>query len=263
MRSPLFRSSVSPRAATQPSTLQALNGLTRNLALMTIGGSMMLGGILLIGLWRQGDQFLGNVLGWLRPAPPVPQVDVRSVVVKQVQEASELTTAVFTMEAVVPTQQQANWVGLTIGTTKLLYVAHGQVRAGVDLSQIQPQDIQAQGDQLTIRLPAPRILDNKIDITQSKVYDYNRGFLGLGPDVAPSLQTLAQEKALERIITAACQEGILNKANDRAKFVVSQLVKVPAYSNVTIQLTPPSECPTPVSTVAPPSATPPSTAPQP
>ncbi|NJN49328.1 MAG: DUF4230 domain-containing protein, partial [Alkalinema sp. RL_2_19] len=136
------------------------------------------------------------------------------------------------MEAVVPTQQNANLGGFVLGTTKLLYVAYGQVRAGVDLSQIQSTDIQANGDQLIVRLPAPKLLDSKIDVSRSNVYDYNRGFLGLGPDAAPTLQTLAQQKALERVVDAACKEGILQKANDRAKLVVSQLVKVPPYTTV-------------------------------
>jgi Protein of unknown function (DUF4230) len=143
---------------------------------------------------------------------------------------------------VVPTQQDANIAGFVVGSTKLLYLAYGQVRAGVDLSQIQATDIQAQGDRLIIRLPAPKLLDSKIDVSRSNVYDYNRGFLGLGPDAAPTLQTLAQQKALERITSAACNEGILQKANDRAKLVVSQLVKVPPYSTVTVELTPPVAC---------------------
>ncbi|MBE9028790.1 DUF4230 domain-containing protein [filamentous cyanobacterium LEGE 11480] len=207
-----------------------------------MGGSMMLGGIIFLGVWKTGDQFFSNLLGWFKQGNSTPQVDVRSVVVKQVQDASELTTAIFTMEAIVPTKQDANLGGFVLGTTKLLYVAYGQVRAGVDLSQIKPANIQVQGDQLNIQLPAPQLLDSKIDVSRSNVYDYNRGFLGLGPDAAPTLQTLAQKKALERIVDAACREGILQKANDRAKLVVSQLVKVPTAKTVTVQLTPPAAC---------------------
>jgi Protein of unknown function (DUF4230) len=214
----------------------------RGLSLIMIGGSMMLAALFLFGAWKSGDRFLASLMGWFGGAKPEPQVDVRSVVVKQVQEASELTTAVFTMEAVVPTQQDASLGGLVVGTTKLLYVAYGQVRAGVDLSQIQPTDVQATGTRLTIRLPAAKLLDRKIDVSRSNVYDYNRGFLGLGPDVAPTLQTLAQQQALEKIVTAACQEGILQRAGDRAKLVVGQLVKVPPYQEVIVEMTPPTEC---------------------
>ncbi len=230
------------RSETSRKPLSAFGSLLRGLGLITMGGSMMLGALLIVGIGQSGNAFLNSFRSWFGPAKSEPQVDVRSVVVKQIQDASELTTAVFTMEAVVPTKQDAQFGGFVLGTTKLLYVAYGQVRAGVDLSQIQATDVQANGEQLMIRLPAPKLLDSKIDVSRSNVYDYSRGWLGLGPDAAPELQTLAQQTALERVVSAACQEGILQKANDRAKLVVSQLVKVPPYQSVNVQLTTPTSC---------------------
>jgi hypothetical protein len=223
-------------------TASGVGSVLRGLSLMMVGGSMMLGALVLLGVWKSGNQFLSNVLGWFGQANPEPQVDVRSVVVKQVQDASELTTAIFTMEAVVPTQQNTTMGGFVLGTTKLLYIAYGQVRAGVDLSQIAPTDIQVQDGRLLVRLPAPKLLDSKIDVSRSNVYDYNRGFLGLGPDNAPTLQSLAQQQALDKIVTAACQEGILQRAGDRAKLVVSQLVKLPAYKEVQVEVAAPAAC---------------------
>ena len=96
--------------------------------------------------------------------------------------------------------------------------------------------MQAVGETLTVKLPKPKLLDSKIDVGRSSVYDYNRGSLGLGPDVAPQLQSLAQKEALEKITTAACDKGILTQANDRAKLVIGQLLKVPAYKIVTVQV---------------------------
>ncbi|MFN9672445.1 MAG: DUF4230 domain-containing protein [Microcystis sp.] len=56
------------------------------------------------------------------------------------------------------------------------------------------------------------------------VYDYDRGFLGLGPDVAPQLQTLAQQETLEKILATACQKGILQEANQKAVLALTQLL---------------------------------------
>jgi hypothetical protein len=206
------------------------------------GGSTILGLVLLIGLWQMGDGFIGKLTAFLAGPKAEPKVDVRSVVIKQVQDASELTTAIFTMEAVVPTQQDSTMGSFVLGTTKLLYIAHGQVRAGVDLSQIRPESIVVEGDRLKLKLPAPKLLDSKVDVNRSSVYDYSRGNLGLGPDVGTTLQTLAQQKALVKIVETACSEGILNKASERAKFVVGQLVKVPPYKEVVIESTAPGEC---------------------
>jgi hypothetical protein len=231
-----MRSSSSRKSASPWVTLMKVTGF------LLSGGSTLLGLVLLVGLWRMGDGFIGKVTAFLAGPKSEPKVDVRSVVIKQIQDASELTTAIFTMEAVVPTQQDATMGSFVLGTTKLLYIAHGQVRAGVDLSQIKPESITVEGDRLRLKLPAPKLLDSKVDVNRSSVYDYNRGTLGLGPDVGTTLQTLAQQKALLKIVETACNEGILTKANERAKFVVGQLVKVPPYKEVVIESAPPLEC---------------------
>ena len=202
----------------------------------------MAGLLVLFGLWRSGDQFWPHLLSLVTIKPAEPRVEPRSVVIKQVRNASELTTAVFTMEAVVPTQQDATLGGFVVGTTKLLYVARGEVRAGVDLSALTPDAIEIVGETVRLRLPPPRVLDSKIDVSQSTVYDYNRGLLGLGPDVAPTLQTLAQQQALQKIKAAACADGILQKASDRAKLVVTQLVRLPGYKEVVVELASPAAC---------------------
>ena len=221
-----------------------IGGLLKNLSLMLTGSGLMLGVVLLFGFWRSGDQFLDNLKSFFKASPPEPKVETRSVVVQQVRQASELTTAVFTMEAVVPTQQDAAIAGVVIGTTKLLYIARGEVRAGVDLSSLTPDNVEVVGETAKLRLPPPKLLDKKIDVARSSVYDYNRGPLGLGPDVAPNLQKLAQEEALKKIQVAACSDGILEKANDRAKLVVSQMVRVSGVKEVIVETQQPSatEC---------------------
>lgn len=222
-----------------PSGRQTLGFLFKAVGMLLSGGSFILGLVVLLTVWKSGDWFWKSITAWTTEPQPAPKVDVRSIVVKQVQDASELTTAIFTMEAVVPTQQDSTVGGLVIGSTKLLYIAHGEVRAGIDLSKISVADVQAVGETLTVKLPQPKLLDSKIDVGRSSVYDYNRGTLGLGPDVAPQLQSLAQKEALEKITLAACDKGILTQANDRAKLVIGQLLKVPAYKTVTVQVQPP------------------------
>ena len=215
-------------------------GLIRSLGLLMSGGLLVLVALMLFGLSRSGDQFWQNLLSLVTIKPAEPKVEARSVVIKQIRDASELTTAIFTMEAVVPTQQDATLGGFIVGTTKLLYVARGEVRAGVDLSTLTPDAVEIVGETVRLRLPPPRVLDSKIDVGRSTVYDYNRGALGLGPDVAPSLQTLAQQEALKKIQTAACTDGILQKASDRAKLVVTQLVRVPGAKEVLVEIAPPA-----------------------
>jgi hypothetical protein len=221
-----------------------VGSLFKNLSLMLTGSGLILAVVLLLGVWRSSEQFMGSLKSLFNSPPPAPKIETRSVVIQQVRQASELTTAVFAMEAVVPTQQDAAIAGMVIGTTRLLYIARGEVRAGVDLSRLSPESVQVTGDTMRLRLPPPKLLDKKIDVSRSSVYDYNRGPLGLGPDVAPNLQKLAQDEALKKIQAAACSDGILEKANDRAKFVVNQLIRSAGFKEVLIetQSPPVNEC---------------------
>ena len=206
-----------------------------------IGGAVLVGVVAGVGFWRSGDRFLEGMRIMLTPGPSEPQVDVRSVVVQQLRGASELTTAIFAMEAVVPTRSDRTLAGYVIGSTNLLYIAYGEVRAGVDLSQITADMVQVTGDSaIQITLPPPQILDSKIDLSKSNVFDYNRGFLGLGPDVAPDLQERAQQEALAKIEEAACRENLLAEANRRAEVTVGQLLATAGFETVAITTQPPT-----------------------
>ncbi len=216
----------------------------KNISLMLAGSGLLLAVVFIVGVSRSGDQFFDKLKSLVSAKPPEPKVETRSVVIQQIRQASELTTAVFTMEAVVPTQQDSTISGVVIGTTKLLYIARGEVRAGVDLSALTPESVQVSGETVRLRLPLPQILDKKIDVARSSVYDYNRGPLGLGPDVAPNLQKLAQEEALKKIQNAACTDGILDKANDRAKLAVSRIIQISGIKEVIVESQPisPQQC---------------------
>lgn len=210
------------------------------LAIATAGGAVMLGSLALFAFLRSGSQFFADVKDALTPQPPEETVDVRTVVVEQVREVSELTTAVFSMEAVVPTQSDRKLGEVTIGKTNLLYVAYGEVRAGIDLSQLTTADVTSSetGQQIKLVLPEPQILGGEIDVDRSDVYDYSRGFLNLGPDRGPQLTALAQQEAKQKIKRAACEQDILEQANDRAELVVTQILETAGFETITIETVP-------------------------
>lgn len=203
------------------------------------GGIGLIFVLIFLGFWNLGSRFIGAIDGFLNASTATPEVDIPTVVISQVKGVSELTTSVFVMEAVVPASQDQKIGNLTIGQTKLLYIAHGEVKAGINLDSLTPQQIKVENNKLEIELPPPVILDSKIDVNRSYVYDYNRGFLGLGPDVGTDLQTLAQRETLVKITNSACEQGLLEEANKRAELVVSQLLKTTGYETVEVKTTPP------------------------
>ncbi|MBI4783717.1 MAG: DUF4230 domain-containing protein [Oscillatoriophycideae cyanobacterium NC_groundwater_1537_Pr4_S-0.65um_50_18] len=218
----------------KPDSPWGIHSFIRNLSLVATGSFALIAIFLLAGVWRSGTSFFSDLYTLFDKPQPEPKIDLRAIVVQQVRNASELTTAVYAMETVVPTSRDRTVGGYVVGTTTLLYIAYGEVRAGIDLSAVQPTDVQVNGDAITLRLPSPKILDSKIDVNRSKVYDYDRGFMGLGPDVAPELQELAQRQTLERMVESACTSGILQQANDRAKIAITQLLGT-TYKSLSVE----------------------------
>lgn len=164
-------------------------------------------------------------------------VDPGSIIVRQVREVSELTTAMFEMDTVVPVSEKG-----FLAESKLLYIAHGNVRVGVDLSEFQADDIQISENKITATLPPLKVLSSKLDLDHSKVYSYDRGFLGWGPDVV-NLQTQAQREAIRKVEESACQDWLIKIARDRVQKTVEHLLSQVLNSrgyDVTVQAQPPS-----------------------
>lgn len=201
------------------------------------GSISMIVALFFLGIWQTSDRLLTTVEKFFQPQPVKPQIDIPTLVVQQIQGVEELTTTVYTMEATVPTTAERKLGDFVIGTTQLLYVGHGEVRAGIDLSKITTQDITVNNNTIAITLPPPKILDSKIDVDNSYVYNYDRGFLNLGPDVAPRLHTLAQQRTLAKIVDSACHEGILDTANAEAKNAIDRLLNNAGYNEVEINTT--------------------------
>lgn len=215
-----------------------------NVALVLIGGALLGVALMMLGLWQQGGRFFDTMGSLFDQPQPTPVVDIKSVVVRQIRGASELTTTVYGMETVAEASQDRALGGFVVGSTKLLYIAFGEVRAGVDLSQIGPEDVEVISDTIAIRLPPPIILDSKIDVTRSRVYDYDRGFLNLGPE-AMGLQTEAEQQALAQIVASACAAGVLDEANEKAQVALTQLLSISGYRQITIVPQPPLGCGSP------------------
>ncbi|MEB3230572.1 MAG: DUF4230 domain-containing protein [Leptolyngbyaceae bacterium] len=200
---------------------------------------------MVLSVWRVGSQWTESLTAGIgslfNPPAPKPEIEeTRAMILQQIQGVSELTTAVLTVESVVPTKSDRILGSYVIGTTRLLYIAHGEVRAGINLNDLAPEDITVVDDTLQIQLPPPMIIDHKVDVERSRVYDYDRGFLGLGPDVAPALQTLAQQETLDQLILAACDYQLLEDANQRAIAVLSQLFDATGhYETVIVNTQPP------------------------
>ncbi|MFQ5596382.1 MAG: DUF4230 domain-containing protein [Anaerolineae bacterium] len=223
----------------QPEPQRRRVSLTRmlvNLILIVLAAGAIFACAATVGVARQGQQFFDNVTNLFAiptPGPTAtPKIDIGPVVLHQIQGLSELATTRFGMQTVV-TASKGRTLGPFEFDTRLLYVAYGEVRAGIDLNLLGPADIVIQDDRsVTVTLPPPQILDSKIDVNRSYIYDYQQGVLS--PE-APELQTEAERQALEQIIAGACQSDILGQANQRAELAISKLLGVMNFEEIRVQ----------------------------
>ena len=223
-------------------TSGAKNTTWQRLLLWSVGGINLVILLILFSLWRTGDRALNFIGNLFRITPVEPIVENSIPIVERIRNIQELSTTVQTMETIVPTSASRKLGDLPLGTTKLLYIARGEIKAGVDLSELTSSDIKVTANSIEVNLPAAKILDSKIDVNHSRVYDYDRGFLNLGPDVAPQLQTLAQRKTLAQMVDTACNEDILRQANIKAKEAIVQLLSTNRTQQVNVKTTNPTVC---------------------
>jgi hypothetical protein len=200
----------------------------------------LLGLLILLGMWQKGTNFVAGIKTLFRIEIKEPKVNISTIIVEKIRGASELTTAIYSTETVVPTHQDREVAGVFQFRTKMLYIAYGEVEAGIDLSQLTTENVKIAAEEtIYIQLPAPQILDAKIDVTRSRIYDYDRGIFNLGPNTAAELQTLAQRTTLKKIVAGACEQGLLDEANDRAKLALTQLLDLAGHEEVEVITTPP------------------------
>lgn len=142
---------------------------------------------------------------------------------QQVKTLSELVTVQYVIEKVEGLEVPSEYlVGQIIGSqNRLLMLAHGTVKAGIDLGKLKPDDLQVSGKSITIRLPPAKITDAYLDEKLTKVIDRKTGLL------APSdkdLEQTVRQNAISDIRRAARDGGILPAAEDRARTQLRSLL---------------------------------------
>ena len=157
-------------------------------------------------------------------------------VIKQVQNLARLETAQYSIEKVITAETRQGALAGLFGD-RLLFVAHGNVIAGVDLSKVQANDIRVAPDgSVVLIMPAAEIFVATLDNDLSYVYDRDTGIF---TNADQNLETQARQVAEDEIEAAALEDGVLTLAQSNAAAFMESLLISLGYTNVTIiQATP-------------------------
>jgi hypothetical protein len=147
-----------------------------------------------------------------------------STVIQQIQTLSELVTVKYVIEKVV-ILEDARWYG----ENRLLLLAHGIVKAGIDLSELKKSDISIDGKKISLKLPPPKITDAYLDDKKTEVIERTTGLVR---QFDKDLETNARRAAVADIRTAARVNGIIKDARDRAELQMKSLLLELGFSDV-------------------------------
>lgn len=154
-----------------------------------------------------------------------------ATVVEQIQTLSDLVTVKYVLEKVVildspPTSTLGQFVQ---GENRVLLLAHGIVKAGIDLKRVAPGDVVIAGRKIILHLPPAQITDAYLDEKQTQVIDWQRGFLRT---FDKDLEQTARQNAVDDLRRAARVDGILDDAGKRAQLELALFLHEAGFAQV-------------------------------
>lgn len=147
-----------------------------------------------------------------------------ATVVHEIQPLADLVTVKYVMDKVV-VLEDVKWYG----ESRVLLLAHGVVKAGVDLKRLQPSDVSITGKNISLRLPPAEITDAYLDDKATQVIDHSTGLLR---EFDKDLEQTARQNAVDDIARAARHSGILDDANKRARTELETFFKRAGFESV-------------------------------
>jgi hypothetical protein len=162
---------------------------------------------------------LFGALLWIRQplSRTPPKIQNTATILKQVQTLSELVTVKYVLEKIV-ILEDVKWYG----ENRVLLVAHGIVKAGVDLQELGPNDVRVEEKKAFIKLPPARITDVYLDDQKTRVVDRATGLLRA---FDKDLEQNARRQAVDDLARSARFNGIQSDAEERARLQLTNLFR--------------------------------------
>jgi hypothetical protein len=153
-----------------------------------------------------------------------PRILNTATLLQKVQTLSQFVTVKYNLEKVV-VLDDVKWYG----DSHVVLVAHGVVKAAINLDQLGPKDIPITGKKISIALPRSRVVDAYLDDQRTQIVERYTGVLRI---FDKDLEQNARRQAVEELRLAALQNGILNDASERARAQLTILLYQVGFTDV-------------------------------
>lgn len=160
-----------------------------------------------------------QVAQFLNPTPTILPDPV--TIIHEIRTLARLETIKFSVEKIITAETRQGAFEWLVGD-RLIFVAHGEVIAGIDLNKLQPQDLEVKDGVLYVTLPEPEVFVTVLDNEQSYVYDRETGLFSSGE---VDLETEARRAAEREIREAALKDDILVLAGQNGEYFLDRLFR--------------------------------------
>jgi len=165
----------------------------------------------------------------LNPTPTIIPDPV--TIIREVQSLARLETIQYSIEKVITAEISQGAFGSLFGD-RLLFVAHGYVIAGIDLAQMESEDLRLEDGVLIVKLPEAEVFVATLNNEKSYVYDRETGLFRKSD---PNLETEARKVAEQEILKGALEDGILLQAQQNAEVYLERLFNTLGYQRVVFE----------------------------
>lgn len=163
---------------------------------------------------------------------PEPYEEIGPVVVTSIRDLASLTTVEFVEYTIVEKGTDSSWLDWARGDSLRLF-AVANIGAGVDLSQVTIRDVSVdEAGVVEITIPAAEIQYVAVDNDATQILERDVGLLTKGD---PRLETDARQVAEEVLVQSALEAGILQKAEDNARTVLTDFLLSLGYQDVVVE----------------------------
>jgi len=203
---------------------------SRPVGVLVLAGLLgaVLGALLVVA--AQKKQETGWEHFWSALTARTSRIDLSPpAVVNRIQQLQRLETVSYNMEKIVSGQREGKLLPDFLVGDRLLLVAHGEVVAGMDVSQLQPADVSITGKEVRLHLPESRVFLTRLDNQSTRVYSRETGLL---VPVDPTLETEVRQTAERQLLESAIEGGILNVARQNAQTTLTGLLAGLGFTKV-------------------------------
>ncbi|MBI5386739.1 MAG: DUF4230 domain-containing protein [Verrucomicrobia bacterium] len=170
---------------------------------------------------------------WWSPGAVTPAPLNTATILQRVQALSQLVTVKYVLEKTVVLDDPKYLGGLIpLGENRLILLAHGEVKAGVDLSKLQPGDVSVSGRRIALTLSRAVMTDAYLVEQHTRVLDWKTG---LFRSFDKELEQTARRYALSEITRAARQSGIEEEATERARQQLADFLTAFGFESVEVR----------------------------